>query len=157
MEAAEAVIPAPLVFALTFAALVALIAFISLVPPMLWFWAIVIASFVVAFDRPMILCNCGKRMNIGDFEDFKKNAANRFAASDCSQDFYEIKTELEPQARKLLMAVIVIPVAFRTPLMPLHVPPLVVLRPAIFARFRQFVSRMLGLFAVPAMMSDGFV
>jgi len=55
------------------------------------------------------------------------------------------------------MAVIVIPVALRPPFVAFHVPPLMILRPAIFARFRQFVPRMLGLFAVPAVMLDGFM
>ena len=60
-------------------------------------------------------------------------------------------------SRKLRTAVRVVPVVFRAPLVRFHVPPLVVLRPAIFARFRQFVSRMLSLLAVIAVMLDRFM
>ena len=52
---------------------------------------------------------------------------------------------------------IVVPVVFGAPLMRFYVPPLVILPPAIFARIRQFVTRMLGLLAVVAVMLDRFV
>ena len=50
-----------------------------------------------------------------------------------------------------------VPVVFRAPLMRFHVPPLVILPPAIIARFGKFMARMFRLLAVVAVMLDGFV
>jgi hypothetical protein len=55
------------------------------------------------------------------------------------------------------MAVIVFPIVLDTPFVRFHVPPLVVLVPAIFAGFAQLVTRMLGLLAVPTVVLDRFV
>src|SRR5450432_1952015 len=55
------------------------------------------------------------------------------------------------------MSVVVFPVVLLTPGMPLGVPPLVVLVPAIFPGFAQFVPGMLRLSAVPTVVVDRFV
>jgi hypothetical protein len=67
------------------------------------------------------------------------------------------KPNLQIRSQILWTAVRVVPVVLRPPLVRFHIPPLVVLRPAIFTRFRQFMPSMLGLFAVPSMVLDGFV
>ena len=52
---------------------------------------------------------------------------------------------------------IVVPVMLCAPLVRFDVPPLVILRPAVFARIRKFVTRMFGLLAVIAVVLDCFV
>jgi hypothetical protein len=55
------------------------------------------------------------------------------------------------------MPVVVIPVVIRAPSVGFDVPPSVAVIPTIFPRFAQFVTRMLGLAAVPTVMFDRFV
>jgi len=55
------------------------------------------------------------------------------------------------------MPVVVVPVVFLAPLAPLSIPPPVVLVPAVFTSFPKFVTCVLGLAAVPAVMLDRFV
>jgi membrane glycosyltransferase len=55
------------------------------------------------------------------------------------------------------MPVVVVPVMIRAPSVGFDVPPSVAVIPTIFARLVQFVTRMLGLAAVPAVMFDRFV
>lgn len=57
----------------------------------------------------------------------------------------------------VVIVVVVIPIAIGVPAVSFHVPPAVAMLPAIFASFAQFMARMLGLFAVPAMVFHGFV
>jgi hypothetical protein len=55
------------------------------------------------------------------------------------------------------MPVVVVPVVIRAPSVGFDVPPSVAVIPTIFPRFVQFVTRMLGLAAVPTVMFDRFV
>jgi hypothetical protein len=54
------------------------------------------------------------------------------------------------------MPMVVVPVAIRPPSVGFDVPPSVAVIPTIFPRFVQFVTRMLGLAAVPTVMFDRF-
>jgi hypothetical protein len=64
-----------------------------------------------------------------------------------------------PQNTVMLVAIVivVIPIPIGMPTTAVFVPPTMPLIPAAFPRFAQFVPRMLGLSAVPAMMFRGFV
>jgi len=55
------------------------------------------------------------------------------------------------------VVIVIIPIAIGTPTAAVFIPPAVTLSPAAFARFAQFIPRMVGLPAVPAVMFDGFV
>ena len=55
------------------------------------------------------------------------------------------------------MSVVIVPVVFHPPRMSFHVPPLVVLVPAILASLGQFVPRVFGLLAVVAVVLDRLV
>jgi hypothetical protein len=55
------------------------------------------------------------------------------------------------------MAVIVFPIVLHTPFVRFHVPPLVVLVPAVLPGLAQLVTRMLGLLAVPTVVLDRLV
>jgi hypothetical protein len=55
------------------------------------------------------------------------------------------------------VSVIIIPSVFRTPFAAFGIPPLVVLFPAILASFSQFVTRVLGLLAVPSVVFNSLV
>jgi hypothetical protein len=57
----------------------------------------------------------------------------------------------------LVMSVVIVPVVFHPPRMSFHVPPLVVLLPAILASLGQFMARVFGLLAVVAVMFDRVV
>jgi hypothetical protein len=55
------------------------------------------------------------------------------------------------------MPVVVVAVVIRAPSVGFDVPPSVAVIPTIFPRFVQFVTRMLGLAAVPTVMFDRFM
>jgi hypothetical protein len=57
----------------------------------------------------------------------------------------------------VMIVVMIVPVAFRVPAMPVFIPPFVKLAPAEFARFMQLVTSTLRLGAVPSMMLSCFV
>jgi hypothetical protein len=56
-----------------------------------------------------------------------------------------------------MIMVVIIPVAVSMPTMCVLIPPLVCVRPAIFARFVQLLAGIDGLSALPAIMFGGFV
>jgi hypothetical protein len=55
------------------------------------------------------------------------------------------------------MPVVVVPVVFLAPLTPLSIPPPVVVVPAVFTSFPKFMTCVLGLAAVPAVVLNRFV
>jgi hypothetical protein len=55
------------------------------------------------------------------------------------------------------VVIVVIPIAIGVPAVSIFVPPTMPLLPAALARFVQFVARMVGLPAVPAVVLNGFV
>jgi hypothetical protein len=57
----------------------------------------------------------------------------------------------------ITIVIVVVPVALGAPTMTIFIPPAMIAAPAIFARFAQVMARSLGLFAIAAMMLDGFV
>lgn len=63
---------------------------------------------------------------------------------------------MHPQ-RLAVVVIVVIPITIGVPAMAVFVPPPMVAVPAAFARFMEFVPRVVGLPAVPAMMLGGFV
>ena len=56
-----------------------------------------------------------------------------------------------------VIVVVIIPVAIRVPAITVGVPPAVVVFPAVFAGFCEFVSRMRGLLALVTVMLDSLV
>ena len=69
--------------------------------------------------------------------------------------------ELSPRPEKhihelVAIVIVVIPIAFGMPAVPVFVPPTVPLIPAMLPRFVQFVPSVVCLSAVPAMMLDCF-
>jgi membrane-bound metal-dependent hydrolase YbcI (DUF457 family) len=59
--------------------------------------------------------------------------------------------------RLVAVVIVIVPVAVIMPTVAVFIPPAVVRVPAPFARFTQFVPRVVRLPTVPAMMLDGFV
>src|SRR5690348_12817499 len=57
----------------------------------------------------------------------------------------------------MAVVIVVVPITIRVPAVAVFVPPPMVLVPATFACFAQFMAGMVGLSAVPAMMLDGLV
>jgi hypothetical protein len=57
----------------------------------------------------------------------------------------------------ITVVIMIVPVAIGVPAMAVFIPPLVVRAPATLAGFVQFVTRVVGLFAIPAMMFNSFV
>ena len=56
-----------------------------------------------------------------------------------------------------MIVVVIVPIVFAAPAIAFDVPPVVAVLPTIFASFAQFVPRMIGLFALKAVMLNGFV
>jgi hypothetical protein len=56
-----------------------------------------------------------------------------------------------------MVVIVVIPIAIVVPAVSVLVPPTMRMSPAILASLVQFMARMVGLAAVPAMMLDGFM
>jgi hypothetical protein len=55
------------------------------------------------------------------------------------------------------VVIVIVPVALRSPTMPVFIPPAMAVIPAMFTRFAQLGARMVGLAAFASMMLDGFV
>ena len=56
-----------------------------------------------------------------------------------------------------MVVIVVIPIAIGVPAITIGVPPTVIVFPAVFAGFCEFVSRMRGLLALVTVMLDGLV
>lgn len=57
----------------------------------------------------------------------------------------------------IMIMVVIVPVAVGVPTMAIFIPPLVRVRPAVFARFVQLLASVNRLSALPAVMLGGFV
>jgi hypothetical protein len=65
--------------------------------------------------------------------------------------------EVENRIDLVAVVIVVVPVAIRTPTVPVFIPPTMAVFPTPGARFRQFMAILRGLRAVPTMMLCGFV
>jgi hypothetical protein len=82
-----------------------------------------------------------------------KTAAPPSAESDAAKQTLYIAIEPVP----LVIVVVFVPVVLGAPLMRVFVPPLVLLVPAAFTLFGEFVAPVIGVLAVRPIVFDGFV